>query len=1274
MASKLKIPNTPLRTEEPRTFGDESGLHIPTSVLRATEAPEPTLGQTVGLAVSGVTAVNPDPSAGELWEAAKERHWLAEGVKRSTAQKFDEYDNNFEMTGERLQGFQSQGYSQKELEFLSQAGSEANLGHRVERIAKDRNLVKTLANGGWSGTGMELLAGIADPVALPLLLATGGLAAGTKLNTARAVAGSALVGMGQNVALEYALMQNDTQRTMKDVALAGAAGALLGGTLTLAGRTIGQMRLARAQADEVDAAHTGQVRNMMEGDSYNQVDTALSTKTADPVVRKRALSEREVMDTLKREHGERVEVESKNATAKAKDEFRAYAKQQGARIAALEADKFLRPSARIKQIEQLQKSIETRKAAFDERAATAQGNRDLNSTLDQLTNGKVPEHLQARYAELKAEAGEFDAVPSKGHGETLPKRTPPVEPEPGAPKPEGAGGPDDLQSMGAMSVQRAYKDIATYDNLLATSEVDEVMESTYRAAQLGHRTPRVSRMARAIPGFRSLSTIIDSAPDNGTRGVGIQLFRNGTRTIEGHQSAEELADTLFHRDVVPHYLEQESAFEQYVKEQGSGLFGRNRGRLREEFDNEAVLAQARGEIKNNVTQPGDSAIHKAAKARARIYEHALKNNKDYQVIGFDDIKHDNRYHSVIFDQAKLLNWRDTHADEVVNTIARAYETGGIKLSRENAVRLATMQIERTTAMSTGGRGINHKALSTTEFNKISKELEAKGVDPTIIREMKEQMFSAEERELMSPRAMFSLKPNLGAGSGLGVRMVDLIDTSMERVVKYGSDASANAGLASQGYRSRTQLQRTMEDLRKTAINEAREHLQSPNPKVVAAAEKELAKLERSETQELINDGVSLMYREPLSGTHSDSLTDIGKSIRKVTAITRLRATGLMTIPEYGNAILRNGAINTLSKLPQSRMFNLSARSIEQDNFMKEFSKSFSTTGHQEYLFGHKFHQGSDFDDQTRTRLGKIFQKFLGHGMNVGMILNGFRTFQHAGEEMVARSMVGNLQSMVKKGEITPLIRQSLMKTGGISEDSLNKIIAHLKDSPEDTFRAVRSLPPKLYNELGTAMRNNTSASFLRMSVGEQNPMAHRELGKFLTSLLTFSIGSYEKLLVRGVTSEKAFLAASLAAQSALGYASYMAHVHLKAVGMEGEERRKFMKKSMADDAQVWGVINRVGPLAGPMIPVQMMASMRLLPEAITQSPNQAGIQPYGGIAAAGMVADWGKAVGAGSDMVSAKWSGKAMPRKEYEKSMRDIRRVIPFIDGPIYNSTIGQFD
>ncbi|AWD90667.1 hypothetical protein [Pseudomonas phage Nerthus] len=1254
MAKKVVEPYKAVPDQQMRKFDDNSGTYVPMNVLR--ETPTETEGAT--------------PTAGELWEAAKQRHWLANSASRQREMDYAQYDESFNVTPEMLYEQQRQGMSPQEVEFLSQASSQQNYGRRLERIGEDRKLVQTLHAGGWAGTGMELLAGVADPVAIPAILLTGGLAAGTKLNTARAVGMSMLTGMGQNVALEYALMQGDTQRSMKDVAMAGAAGALLGGTLTLAGRGLGRLRENRllSQANEVDAEHTAGVKAMMDGDTYTKVDAALATKEADPVVRKRALTEKETMDTLKREHGERVQAEGKAEITRAKEEFRAYNKERTAMIEKLRADKFLKPAAKGKQIKQIEDAITARKTALDERLNTAQGAREQNAMFDQLTNGKVPPSMMARYRELKGESGEFDAHVSEYLGQSLPKREAPPEAIPAgeAPKVEGAGGADDAQSMGAMSVRRAYSDIATYDDLLTMSDVDEVFEAGRRASQLGYNTPRVSKMTKAAGAFQSLSSTIDGAPDAGTRGLGIQLFRNGTRTIEGHQSAEELADTLFHRSV-PHYLEAEQAFEDYAKAQGQGLFGRNRGRLREEFDAEAVLMQARGEVTTTVPQPGDSPIMLAAKARARIYEMSLKNNKDYGVIGFDKINHDNRYHSVIFDQSKLLS-AGGHADEVVNVIARAYETGGIKLTRENAVRLAHMQIERTTAMKTNGRAVNQKALSQTEFKHLEKELEARGVDSTTIKELEQTLFSKEEKELMSPRAMFSLKPNLTAEGG-GLRMVDLIDTSMERVMKYSSDSAGNAGLASQGYRSRTQLQRTMEDLRKAAINDLRKEAQSPNPKVKAAAEKQLAKMEASEYQQLIDDGVALMFKEPLQSAASDSLTDIGKMVRKATIMTRLRTTGLMTIPEYGSAMARNGAINILSKLPQSRFFNLSARSVEQDKFMKEFGKTFSATGHQEYLFGHKFYNNSDFDDQARTKLGDIANNLLGKGVHVAMTLNLFRSIQHGGEEMVARGIVGNLQSAAKAGTVTPAIRRSLLQVGGMSEEGLEKVIAHLKSSPEDTFAAVRSLDSKTYNELSTAVRNTTAASFLRMSVGEQSPLMHKELGKFLTSLLQFSIGSYEKMLVRGVASERAMQAVAFGYQAALGYGAYMGYTYMMANTKPAAERKKYLDKQLSATGQVMGVMNRVGHLAGPTIPLQIAASMRLMPESIISSQNRAGIQGFGGVPAVGMVADWAKAAGAGRDLaVKKKYE---MSPQEYEKHMRDIRRVIPFIDSPIYNFTIG---
>lgn len=1256
--AKKKAPEPYPNNQQPlRTFDDNSGTYTPEAQLYA--QPE----------LEGA-----EPTAGELWEAAKQRHWIANAASRQREMQFAGFDEQFNVTPEMLYEQQRKGMTEQEINFMSQSSSQENYGRRLERIQEDRDVVKVLERGGWAGTGMELLAGIADPVLIPAMLTTGGLAAGTKLNTARAVGMSMLSGMGQNVAIEYALMQGDTQRSMKDVAMAGAAGAILGGTLTLAGRGLSHMSAQRIvrQANEVDAENATAVSHMMQGDTYNKVDAALATKEADVQVRKRALSEREIMDQLKAEHGGRIEAEGKAAINKAKDEFRVYNKERQAMIQKLKDDKFIKPSARTKQIAQIEAAIATRKTALDERLATASNARDVNVMADQLTNGKVPESMMARYRELKGESGEFDAHVSEYLGQSLPKREVPPELKPEAPQggAEPAGGVNDPQSMGAMSVRRAYSDIATYDDLLTKSDVDEVFEAGRRASMLGYNTPRISRMVKGAGPLKSLSSVIDSAPDAGTRGLGIQLFRNGTRTIEGHQSAEELADTLFHR-TVPHYLEAEQAFEQYAQAQGQGLFGRNRGKLRDEFDAEVVLAQARGDIKSNVPAPDDSPVIAAAKARARIYEMSLQNNKDYGVVGFDKIEHSNSYHSVIFDQSKLLSTGGVHADEVVNTIARAYETGGIKLTRENAVRLANMQIERATAMKTNGRAVNQKALSQTEFRHLEKELQARGVDSTIIRELEETLFSKEEKELMSPRAMFSLKPNLLAEGG-GVRMVDLIDTSMERVMKYASDAAGNAGLASQGYRSRTQLQRTMEDLRKAAINDLRKEAQSENPKVKAAAERELAKMESSEYQHLIDDGVSLMFKEPLQSGASDALTDVGKMIRKATIMTRLRTTGLMTIPEYGTAMARNGAINTLSKLPQARFFNLMEKSIEKDAFMKEFGKTFSVTGHQEYLFGKQFYNNSDFDDAARTKLGNIVNSFLGKGVHAAMTLNLFRTIQHGGEEMVARAIVGNLQSMAKAGTITPIIRRSLMGAGGMSEDGLNKVIAHLQAHPEDTFSAVRSLEPKLYNELSTAVRNTQAASFLRMSIGEQSPLVHKELGKFLTSLLNFSIGSYEKMLVRGVRNEKALGAVSFAYQSALAGASYWAYTEMMAATKDAKDRQKYLQKAYSDEGMFWGMMNRVGHLAGPMIPLQMAASMRLLPDNMIAAPNRAGVQTFSGIPAVDMMADYSKAIGAGAQLATT--PKYQMSQKDREKHMRDIRRVIPFIDSTVYNFTIGQFD
>jgi hypothetical protein len=296
-------------------------------------------------------------------------------------------------------------------------------------------------------------------------------------------------------------------------------------------------------------------------------------------------------------------------------------------------------------------------------------------------------------------------------------------------------------------------------------------------------------------------------------------------------------------------------------------------------------------------------------------------------------------------------------------------------------------------------------------------------------------------------------------------------------------------------------------------------------------------------------------------------------------------------------------------------------------------------------------------------------------MNVTMTVNAFRSIQHGGEEMVARSIVGNLRELAVKGEITKNVRSSLIKVGGMSEDQVEEMIAHFKARPDvDVFDSVRQMPPKLHNAVSVASRNTIGSSFMRMGIGESVPYANRELGKIVTNLLNFSIGSWEKMVVRGVKSDGLGLMASMfAGQSALALLSQYAYVYSRASAMEDSKRAAYIEKNLNDEGLFWGVFNRVGFMAAPSIPLQMLAAARLLPEDIQGTPTKAGVSGAS-IPMVGMASDMMKAAGSTGDLIVDKFDDDYMSNADREKNWKNIRRTLPWIDSPVYNFTVGQID
>ncbi len=1197
-----------------------------------------------------------------LIQASAKKTWLGYSLANQYEVAQGDVDEDFQVKPEQLQTYRDQGYSDRELELLGAAHSADNFQVRLNRIAADRAVDKQLGEAGGWGIVAQLGTGFADPALIPAMLLSGGAAATSKLSTVKAVGVSMLEGAAVNGALEYYMAQGDTQRDTQDVMLALAAGASLSGLFTAGARSyskyVGDMEDART----VDVDHNNAVEGMMVNKELNDVGAALEHGMPDAAQRRRFTTEQDIMDELQaeviaRETGDRLSPKKAKAL---KQEFREYRKAQKTRQAKISASN-MRPSAKNKQINQLQDAIDRREAKLNETLAISQEASTARSELDALSQGSVPDTLKSRYAELKAELGEADlgikldsdvGKSIKAQADAEMDKMPDVEVETEKPGNVGAAKTDQLTLKYEM-----------YGNLLPELDEGSVSTAIEGMEQLAERIPRITRMATGAPVLRSMSSKIDTSMISAIRGLGAALFPNGVRTVKGHQSAVETANAVFHRGM-QHVNEYNVAKEAWLQKQGISWYDyAKQAEASREFDKATAIAQ--------ITGQGDELVLEAAKSKIALNKFSLETNKAYKVHGFENVNHSDDYISIVYDYDNIQDLvanKGNRAEEVVATISKAYQTGGIRIEPQYADTLAKAQVERAARTYSGTNQAYRFGVTETDFKHVEKYLLDEGMDAVAVKELRESIFTEDLKANRSPRAMHSLKPNVLARVG-NVSMSDIIDTSIDRNIKYLRETSGNAGLYSVGIQGRKNLEQILDEVTKRGQNQiVAEMSQYPTgSKAHTNLAKELEKVKRNTYRDDIDGGVSLMFGESLD-TYNDATGDALRQFKKGTSILRLRATGLTTIPEWAYAMVRNGGIRTLKAAFGSRFMDLRKGSIAKDEFMKDFSSAFGATGHQEYLFGRYAYNGSDFDDVTKTRLGKIMDKFLDKGMNATMTANLFRTFQHGGEETVARSIVSGLRESAISGKSNKVV-ESLQSVGGLSAEEVSDISNTLKKAP-DIFDGVKLLDPQLQNKLASAVQTQIAASFMRMRVGEASMITNQEMGKVFTHLLTFAMGSYEKQLVRGLKHEKAALISVLTSQMALGTLAHSAYVYQRAAAMDGDKRSQYIEKNMSEEGIFWGMMNKVGLLAAPMTMLQILATFGLTPEAITGSPTKAGVSSFSGVPVVGMAGD----VARGGRSLSGQASDLINNTDDTDntEAARNIRMLVPLIDTPLWNLTAGQ--
>lgn len=1016
---------------------------------------------------------------------------------------------------------------------------------------------------------------------------------------------------------------------------------------------------------------TGAAMGRLETTQYGKYFQALESDIPDAAARKRVLTEGDAINKLvddltptaeaRLPRGERMEAEG-NIKATTHD-----MELLTNRIGELEATvptgsgKALSTArqARSAELASLRGQLESLRANVERANAelaphTTGEFAEAVSDISRLKQGIIPDRLKEKYLDLITPDDPAPAYSEAVAGLPKAEEKPIVLPEQAAQDaavvPEPAEAPN--TSIGAAEKEGAI--------IFPDTEGREISD-TYTSVlgdmkKIGENIP-----VTKIAGSTALYTrVMAKFKDNALRGIGSLVF-NDPHGIKGApQSAIAFSDTMRTSIMPKSFFIENAAKEQYLKQLGvNPLF--QAGKYNEEmikFDRNVMLRVA--DLDTTVISEADDAITRAAKARAQAFSESLKLMKRYGVRGFEDVEERASYTPVTFGKNDMTTALDTYGEDAVREVlARGYMAGKIPLSAKSARMVADSTLERYYRKSGKVAAVNPSESISGKIADAVNELRENGVPDSEIRTVVNMLQDKSLDETISARAMQSLHPKLDAETVDGLRFVDLVDSSTASVDKYVRDAAAQAAFARHGMRSRRQVEDTITEAFKQHrkelteltdnYNSAKERLSKLDkskalPEVVSELEKVVKDYERlgdinayrkvlDDYEEDFFNGVKVAFGEPVE--QANSIAYAASSTGKLVNLMMLGFSGMAQVADLGVTVARSGIGATLRNLPTTiyhgaRSLLPSARYFETNNQLTNMADIFGTVGHQDYLFGHKMMKGAEYGDAVMGQVSKA-DKVLD---NIGWLqstMSFLRPMQGMIDELSARSIMTNIVSLSKDGMFTGKVRKSFLELGKMSNESLEASMTHIQkqmSGGKDVFEAIRTLDPKLRDELGTAIRTIHTFNIGRSYYGELPAFTNQSLGKIFMKLQSFALVAYEKSIQRGVRNDQAGLVAATAWSAGLAYLWSEIDVRTQSLKQPEHKREEYVRKRLEDE-MAYTVAGRMSQLAVFSTLAQVMNVANPYQDSVLKPFGE-----YRGVAAGGAFGKVGQAAAAGTRLAT----------------------------------------
>lgn len=1177
---------------------------------------------TTAVGLAQYDAENQDYKITDMLSSAWKQGTLYDEVGRRYEQSMQDFENDESWNiDDNMKTEIIKSYNTLESDYLTKATSQREFDWRRQQIEMDRADSKEAAKYGVTGAVATLAASVADPAGWVIGLATGGAAKYAQVG--RAASGAIGMGLGGAVGLGYGKFEQsqNTIVTDKDVLLGAAMGAVLEGGI--AALTAGPKRASALH--EANAA----IEETVKGPSKPHAKFFNDNPDIDDIKVTKAIESRtnelqaKVDTDIELDYVKSKQIPDDVVHAKAVDNIIGTVKAPTAQLK--KATKSF-----VNRVEQSAKRFEERLAKAEERVSLAKTKKQATDAAANLRKvnaerTKALSNLETKFAAkygFKPKASEvLDNVQGeRAKADTAKANLTLAE--------ENQLARKKLEEWNAKPVEEKFKELFP-DTRPIKDSVGAMRSSKTREEDLyniGEEGGLSSEITEALPTdlnksftgpkaafnvvknnkalsqlFLSPYTILSSSTSQGLRNLGYLLLESGQGAAKGGTVSKQSASSIVYnlgrtlRTAGGGAYTRNKAYEDFAKAKGQNMVTAHFDLAgRKEFDQQIQLAIDSSSYKASLPDYMKEAVESVEAQMSK----ALEELQRAGVRGFENIKDSKHYLPKLLNTANIKNAAIEHGQSaVVSVISKGYQTGGLKLTKASADKLAVVRYNQMMRLHPEHNGVP-RDLNTTD---LVNELRAQKIDEDVIDAIVTRRAEDEMASDISDRAKKSLLPDLHAEVN-GLKFGDLVDNDLENLIEgYIRETTGSVALK--------------RSIGASTYNEAKSLVDVEIAMAKGSGKmpaNQLAALEREEAT--LRDVIDVLYGKDLNGTGWRSTIKGMSRLRSMTGILRLGMSGLASIPELARVVSANGLYVSAKNI---RSFSREGIADLKKADLKELDEIIPFHG-EDWAFEPRTKRIDDFAEMgdTQAKFWGLVDVGLSGTQRMSQILSGQRLVQGMGEKLATRSIAYR----VKNGGITSQqardagwIQKQRVRKGDTEEvvevNFLDELKGFMDSNPRTTIDGKKmfnaeAMSPEMLDRLRTGMNRLAMRDMQRMTVGELPLGFNNWIGATLMQFKSFLIGSIGKQLIHdiragdNVRSAFGFAGAIGLASAVVGIKAALQHAGDPS---ERGSLSKYVGDRMTGVGGTYNALMNTGHLSGLSIVADGLGTFNMLPESIMAS-------------------------------------------------------------------------